>query len=83
MPDVYAQVEPIKRINDLMEHRKSEINGGVFSFEKVKDEFHHVTKKREKFLVRFQFLYLSLLKFATYFSPAFLLFALQFSIEIV
>ena len=39
MPDVFAQVEPIKRINDLMEHRKSEINGGVFSFEKVEDEF--------------------------------------------
>ena len=35
MPDAYAQVEPIKKINDLMEHRKTEINGGVFSFEKV------------------------------------------------
>ena len=37
MPDAYAQAEPLKKINDLMEHRKSEINGGVFSFEKVED----------------------------------------------
>ena len=42
MPDVYAQVEPIKRINDLMELRKGEINGGVFSFDKVQAEFDDI-----------------------------------------
>jgi hypothetical protein len=37
MPNVYAQVEPIKNINELMESKKLEINGGQFSFEKVQD----------------------------------------------
>jgi cellulose synthase/poly-beta-1,6-N-acetylglucosamine synthase-like glycosyltransferase len=36
MPDVYAQVEPIKMINDLMGEKKREINGGAYSFEKVR-----------------------------------------------
>jgi len=46
MPNVYAQVEPYKRISDLMEHKKLDINGGVFSFEKVENEFEHTEKKR-------------------------------------
>jgi cellulose synthase/poly-beta-1,6-N-acetylglucosamine synthase-like glycosyltransferase len=32
LPNVYAQVEPIKRINDLMEEKRKEFNGGMFSF---------------------------------------------------
>jgi len=32
MPDVYAQVEPIKMINDLMGQRKKDLNGGLYSF---------------------------------------------------
>lgn len=83
MPNVYAQVEPIKNINELMESKKLEINGGMFSFEKVQDEFGSTIKKREKFLVRFQLLYISFLKFLAFFAPAFLLFALQFATEIV
>jgi hypothetical protein len=39
MPDVYAQVEPVKRINELMGLKKKEINGGAYSFEKVREEF--------------------------------------------
>ena len=35
MPDVFAQVEPYKKICNLMEQKKLDINGGVFSFEKV------------------------------------------------
>lgn len=76
-------MEPIKKINDLMEQKKLEFNGGMFSFEKVQDEFETVTRKREKFLVRFQLLYISFLKFLSYFSPAILIFALQFATEIV
>lgn len=37
MPNVYAQAEPIKNINELMESKKLDINGGMFSFEKVQD----------------------------------------------
>ena len=83
MPDVYAQVEPIKRITDLMEHRKSEINGGVFSFEKIEREFEDTIKKREKFFIKFQLLYLNSMKFIMFFAPALLIFFLQFGIEIV
>lgn len=32
MPDVFAQVEPIKMINDLMTMRKKDVNGGLYSF---------------------------------------------------
>lgn len=39
MPDVYAQVEPVKRINELIGLKKKEINGGAYSFEKVREEF--------------------------------------------
>lgn len=83
IPNAYAQVEPIKQINELMEQKKLEFNGGMFSFEKVQDEFETVTRKRQKFLVRFQLLYISFLKFLSYFAPAILIFALQFATEIV
>lgn len=79
MPDAFVQVEPIKRINDLMEHRKQEINGGVFSFDKVQSEFRGSNKKREKFLVKFQLFYLSSMKFMTFFAPAILMFLIQFA----
>lgn len=66
-----------------MERKKSDINGGMFSFEKVQEEFEKVSKKREKFLVRFQLVYISFLKFLSFFAPALLLFALQFATEII
>lgn len=40
-------------------------------------------RKREKFLVRFQLLYLSFLKFIGFFAPALLIFGLQFATEIM
>jgi sRNA-binding regulator protein Hfq len=49
----------------------------------VQDEFENVTRKRQKFLVKFQFLYLSFTKFITFFAPALLIFAFQFATEII
>jgi uncharacterized membrane protein YhaH (DUF805 family) len=46
-----------------MEQKKLEFNGGMFSFEKVQDEFETVTRKREKFLVKFKLLYIIFLNF--------------------
>lgn len=66
-----------------MEQSKQEINGGVFSFEKVQDEFETVTRKRYQFMVKFQLFYLSSLKFIVFFSPALLLFMLYYATEIV
>ena len=34
-------------------------------------------------MIKFQLFYLSLLKLATFFAPAFMIFLLQFSIEII
>lgn len=79
MPDVYAQVEPVKRINELMGLKKKEINGGAYSFEKVRDEFASETSKRASFFIRFQLFYLSFLKFMSYFAPALLVFIFQFT----
>lgn len=83
MPDVYAQVEPVKKINELMGLKKKEINGGAFSFEKVREEFSSETSKRASFFIRFQLFYLSFLKFLSYFAPALLVFVFDFTFEIL
>lgn len=83
MPDVYAQVEPIKRINDLMGEKKRQINGGAYSFEKVREEFSGETSKRSSFFIRFQLFYLGFVKFLSYFAPALLIFVFDFTFEII
>lgn len=83
MPDVYAQVEPVKRINELMGKKKKEINGGAYSFEKVREEFADETSKRSSFFIRFQLFYLGFVKFLSYFAPALLIFVFDFTFEII
>ena len=80
MPNVYAQVEPVKVITDMMEAKKRDINGGVFSFEKVEDHYIHDSKKRESCMLGFQFFYLNVVKFIIFFMPSILIFSLQYAI---
>ena len=83
MPDVYAQVEPIKMINELMAEKKREVNGGAYSFEKVRAEFADTDSKRSSFFIKFQLLYITFLKFLSYFAPALLVFVFHFAFEII
>ena len=83
MPDVYAQVEPVKMMNDFMGDRKRDLNGGTYSFEKVSDAFSDSDSKRTTFFLRFQLFYLSFTKFLTFFGPSILLFFFEFAFEII
>lgn len=83
MPDVYAQVEPIKMINELMGEKKREINGGAYSFEKVREEFADTESKRSSFFIKFQLLYITFIKFLSYFAPALIIFVFHFAFEII
>ena len=43
MPDAYAEVVPIKTVNDLMGQIKRWINGSMFASEKVQKEMAEST----------------------------------------
>jgi cellulose synthase/poly-beta-1,6-N-acetylglucosamine synthase-like glycosyltransferase len=84
MPDVFAQVEPVKMINDLMDQRQRTINGAQYSFERVGEELRRPDNTRQMSLfLGFQLFYMGYSKFLSTFAPALLLFTCHVTMNLV
>lgn len=74
LPDAFAWVDPIKKLDGLLGQRKRWINGSFFAFDKVKET---LSQRNSDCLLKIQIFYLTLMNMLGFIAPGLFMFTIH------